>query len=188
MFVVADVLAFSIFLAQGEAYDLKRFATTDVFVLQSFLTLFAGILLLGGLVGLYIRQCDAAGRLAFLGFLLAFFGTALVVGDFYTNTFVTPLVALEIPDFLDDPVAGVLQVWLPFSSAVLALSWLLFSVATVRARAYPKITSWLLLIGVVVSLVPLPLFNLIFEAALGWLGFGLFKSKITSRHKSKSRR
>lgn len=188
MFVVAELLAFSIFIAQGEAYDLRRFATTDAFLLQSVLALFAGILSLGGLVGLYLRQFETAGRLGLIGFLLAFVGTVLVVGDFYTTTFVTPLVALEAPAFLDDPLAGVLQVWLPFSFGVLGLSWLLFSVATVRARVYPRLVSWLLLIGAVASLVPLPLFNLLFDAALGWLGFGLFRMMGISRHRSKPRR
>lgn len=188
MFVVAELLAFSIFLAQGEAYDLKRFATTDAFLLQSLLTLFAGILLLGSMVGLYVRQSEAAGKVGLIGFLLAFFGTALVVGDFYTNTFVTPLVALEAPAFLDNPLAGVLQVWLPFNFVVLAFSWLLLSVATVRARVYPRVASWSLLIGAVAALVPLPLVNLVFDAALAWLGFVLLTASGSSRRKSKSRR
>lgn len=33
--------------------------------------------LLGGLVGLYAKQSEAAGRLGFVGFLVAFLGTAL---------------------------------------------------------------------------------------------------------------
>ncbi len=188
MFIIAELLALSIFLRQAEAYDLKRFATTDAFLLQSFLTLFGGILLLGSMVGLYVRQSEAARKLGLVGFLLAFFGTALVVGDFYTNTLVTPLVALEAPAFLDNPLAGVLQVWLPFSFGVLAFSWLLLSVATVRARVYPRAASWTLLIGAVAALVPLPLVNLVFDAALAGLGFVLLTGNGSSRRKSESRR
>jgi hypothetical protein len=121
-FVVAELLAFSIFLSQGEAYDLRQIATTDAFLLQSLLTLIAGTLLLGGLVGLYVWQSEAAGWLGLTGFILAFFGTALVTGDFYANTFVTPLVAIEAPAFLDDALSGMLQVWLPFSFVLLALN------------------------------------------------------------------
>lgn len=40
------------------------------------------VFLLGGLVGPYIRQSEAAGKLGVVGFLLAFSGTALVEGDF----------------------------------------------------------------------------------------------------------
>ena len=138
VFAVAEVISFSIFASQGEDYDLAEVARSGAFFLQSFLTLFAGTFLLGGLVGLYLGQSQAAGRLGLLGFFFAFFGTAGVVGDFYANTFVTPLVALGEPEFLDDPLSGMLQVWLPFSFGVLALSWLPLAVATLRARVYPR--------------------------------------------------
>ena len=38
------------------------------------------VVLLGGLVGLYAKQSEAAGRLGFVGFLVAFLGTALPWG------------------------------------------------------------------------------------------------------------
>jgi hypothetical protein len=124
--------------------------------LQSLLTLFAGTLLLGGLVGFYLRQSQAAGRLGLVGFLLAFFGTAFVVGDFYANTFVTPLVAMGDPAFLDDPLSGILQAWLPVTFGLLAFSWLPLAVATLRARVYPRGPSWFLLVGAVLAWVPFP--------------------------------
>jgi hypothetical protein len=190
MFVVAELLAFAILVQQGSEYDLQQIARTGAFILQSLLTLFAGALLLGGMVGLYVRQSEAAGKLGLIGFLLAFFGTALVEGDFYANTFITPMVALEAPAFLDNPLSGLLQVWLPFSFGLLALCWLPFAVATVRAREYPRAVSWSLLGGAVVALVPVPLANLPFEAALAWLGLILLKARdyTSRRRRSKSRR
>ena len=106
MFVVAEMLAFSIFLREEDASDLRSFAASNTFILQSLLTLFAGTLLLGGLVGLYVNQSEAAGKLGLVAFLLAFLGTALVTGDFYANTVVTPMVAMEVPSFLDNPLSG----------------------------------------------------------------------------------
>ncbi len=188
MFVVAEMLAFSIFLREEDASDLRSFATSNTFILQSLLTLFAGILLLGGLVGLYVNQSEAAGKLGLVAFFLAFLGTALVTGDFYVNTVVTPMVAMEVPAFLDNPLSGFVQMWLPFSFGVLALSWLLLGVTTVRTRVYPRGASWLLLIGAVVALAPLPLDNLPFDAALAWLGFALLKERETPRRRSTSRR
>src|SRR3712207_6283931 len=130
MFVVAEMLAFSIFLREGDGYDLRSFATSNTFILQSLLTLLAGTLLLGGLVGLYVRQSEAAGKLGLIAFLLAFLGTALVTGGFYVNTVVTPMVAMEVPAFLDNPLSGFLQVWLPVSFGILTLSWLLLGVSS----------------------------------------------------------
>jgi uncharacterized membrane protein (DUF485 family) len=176
VFAIAEVIAFSIFTRGGD-YDLAEVAASGAFFLQSFLTLFAGTLLLGGLVGFYLRQSQAVGRLGLVGFLLAFFGTVFVVGDFYANTFVTPLVAQGAPEFLDDPLSGMMQVWLPFSFGFLAFSWLLLAVCTLRARIYPRGASWFLLVGAVLALVPFPLANLPFYAALAWTGLRLLRTR-----------
>ncbi len=192
VFAVAEVISVFILAAQGEDYDLGEVAASGAFFVQSLLTLFAGTLLLGGLVGLYLRQSEAAGRVGLGGFLLAFFGTAFVVGDFYANTFVTPLVALGAPAFLDDPLSGILQVWLPFSFGVLALSWLLLAVATLRAGVYPRGASWFLLVGALLALVPFPLANLPFYGALAWVGLHLLRARYVApgghRRSNKPRR
>jgi hypothetical protein len=178
MFAISELLALLIFAQQGEDYDLSQIATTAIFFWQSLLTLWAGALLLGGMPGLYARQSEAAGRLGLVGFVLAFFATVFVEGDFYSNTFITPLVAQDAPAlFMNSPLAGILQVWLPFDFVVLALGWLLLAASTVRARVYPRGASWFLLLGAFVALVPVPLANLPFEAALIWLGFVLLKTR-----------
>jgi len=176
VFAVAEVISFSIF-ARGGDYDLAEVAGSGAFFLQSLLTLFAGTLLLGGLVGFYLGQSQAAGRLGLVGFLIAFFGTVIVVGDFYANTFVTPLVAQGAPEFLDNPLSGMLQVWLPFSFGVLAFSWLLLAVCTLRARVYPRGPAWFLLVGAVLALVPFPLANLPFYGALARVGLHLMRAR-----------
>jgi hypothetical protein len=191
VFGVAELISLSIFADQGGDYNLGEIARSGSFFLQSLLTLLAGTLLLGGMVGIYLGQSAAAGRLGFFGFLVAFFGTALGVGDFYANTFVTPMVALGDPAFLEDPLSVVLQAWLPFSFGLIAISWLLFAVATLRARVYPRAPSWLLLVGAVVALVPIPLTNLPFYAAVAWLGLQLLKGRDVGaggRPRSKARR
>jgi hypothetical protein len=121
------------------------------------------------MVGFYLGQSEAAGRLGLVGFLLASFGTAFVVGDFHANTFVTPLVAQGATEFLDDLLSGILQVSLPFSFGVLGFSWLLVAVCTLRAHL-PAGTSWFLLVGAVLALVPFPRANLPFYAALALVG------------------
>jgi len=191
-FAVAEFISLSIFADQGEDYDLRQIARSGTFFFQSLLTLIAGILLLGGLVGIYLGQAQDAGRLGFIGFLLAFFGTALGVGDFYASTFVTPMAAQGAPAFLDDPLSVVLQLWSPFSFGLIALSWFVFAVATVRARVYPRAPSWLLLIGAVVAVVPFPLAKILFYAAVGWKGLRLLRARdiatIGSRSRSEARR
>jgi hypothetical protein len=155
-------------------------ASSNAFFLQSLLTWFAGALLLVALFGLYARQSEGAGKLGVIGFLFAFFGTVLITGDFYANTFVTPLVDLGHPELLDSPYSGVLQFWLPLEFGFLTLGWILFAVATLRARIYPRGASWLLLAGAVVALLPLPYVNIIFDAAVVWLGITLMKQSASA--------
>src|SRR5918998_1056315 len=69
VFAVAEVISFAIFAEQGEDYDLAEVAAGGSFFVQSLLTLFAGTLLLGGLVGFYLGQSGAAGSLGLVGFL-----------------------------------------------------------------------------------------------------------------------
>ncbi len=191
VFSVAELIAFSILVSHGAQYDLGEMARTGPFLIQSLLTLLSGMLLLGGLVGLYLKQSEAAGRSGFIAFLLAFFGTALVVGDFYTNTFVTPMVAREAPTFLDNPLSGILQVWLPFSFGLLALSWLLLGVVTIRAHVYPRAAGWFLLAAAFVALIPVPITHLPFFVALAWMGLYLLRVRNhavpRSRRQSKPR-
>lgn len=175
-FIIAELLTPFVAPNLSEAYrNVGTVALTDAFFAQSLLTLFAGAALLGGLVGLYARQSRSAGSLGTVGFLLAFFGTVLVTGDFYANTFITPLLALGNYEFLGGPLAGVLKLWFPMEFGFLAAAWLLFALATVRARVYPRGASWLLLVGALVALLPLPYVNIVFDAAIAWLGMALTK-------------
>jgi hypothetical protein len=153
-FIVAELLTPLVVPDLSETYlNVATVAFTNAFFAQSLLTLFGGAVLLGGLVGLYARQTQATGRLGTVGFLVAFFGTMLVTGDFYANTFVTPLLAIGNYEFLESTSAGVLRLWFPTEFGFLGAAWLLFAVATVRARVYPRGVAWLLLVGAVLALV-----------------------------------
>lgn len=188
-FILAEVLTPMLLVTNPDA--LSRVALTDRFVIQSMLTLLAAMLLLAGLVGLYAFQAREAGRLGAIGFSIAFFVTALMLGDFYANTFVTPVLAVGVPDALDVPNvpnAGVLSLWLPLEFGFLALAWLPFAVATVRARVYPRGAAWLLVVGALVALIPLPYVNIPFDVAVAWLGFALMKRSASPSPKRHLRR
>ena len=172
-FIIAEVLTPITLFTNPDT--LSRVALTDRFVVQSLLTFLAAMFLLAGLVGLYAFQSREAGRLGAVGFPIAFFATALMLGDLYANTFVTPALALGVPNALDGHNAGVLALWLPLEFGFLALAWIPFALLTVRAAIYPHGAAWLLTGGAVVALVPLPYINVPFDAAVAWLGSALMK-------------
>ena len=185
-FIIAEVLTPIRLVTNPDA--LSRVALTDRFVVQSMLTFLAAMLLLAGLVGLYAFQSREAGRLGAIGFPVAFFVTALMLGDFYANTFVTPALAIGVPNALDVHNAGVLAFWLPLEFGFLALAWFPFAVATLRAGVYPRGSAWLLVVGALVALVPLPYVNVPFDAAVAWLGIALMKRSASPSPRQRLRR
>ena len=164
LFVVADLLNLLVIPdTLSTAFDdLGQIATTNGFFVQSLITLLAGMLLLVALIGLYLTQSEVTGKLGAVGVLIAYVGTLLMVGDFYANTFVTPLVAMSVPEYLSTYEAGLLRLWFPVEFGLFTVSWLLFAIATLRARVYPGGAALSLIIGSVLAVPPLPFTNVLF--------------------------
>ncbi len=127
----------------------------------------AGLLLALGLVGLYAHQAEDAGYLGLAGFLAAFI--ALWLG----------------------------QENIGWAALLANVGWVLFGVAALGARTYPRLAIILLIVGAalagVVNLLLLAiefggtalgfvvgvgaLVDIIFYAGVGWLGLSLFRGR-----------
>ena len=150
------------------------------YALQSKIDLLAAVLLLGGLVGLYARQAQAAGLLGLAAFLVAFLGTALLMGFLWTNAFIVPSLAAKPPVLVEAPkllTGGVTPLGFYLSLAAFALGWGLFGVATLRAGIYPRTAAVLLVIGAIINLLPAPFLGFVFAVAVMWMGFNLFTGR-----------
>ncbi len=90
--VVGDILRLFVDVESAGA------ATGTSYALVFWMYLIGGVLLLLGLVGLYASQSEAAGVLGLVGFLVAFVGTALLVGVLWFELFITPALAAEAPE------------------------------------------------------------------------------------------
>jgi len=156
-------------------------------------TFSCGFLLLG-LPGLYAAQSERAGRLGLVGFLMLFFGTLFfAISNNYG--FIAPVLAAQAPAMLDainayPPVVAL--------NALLAVGFfvgfILFGIATLRARVLPRQTGILMIMGSPLNMVGAVLGLLVSEAlwivailgalvlglGLAWAGYSLWSSKITS--------
>jgi hypothetical protein len=139
------------------------------------LFLLGAILVLGGLVGLYARQSEQAGSLGLVGFLVTFLGMALVVGASWERAFTEPALAQVSPELLAQDPPGWVNFGFILSFALASVGWLLFGVATLRAGVYPRAAAILLIVGALISFVPLPLTEVFLAVAIAWLGFDLFR-------------
>ena len=146
-----------------------QLATTTSYTVDLLYLLSTALLLLG-LVGLYTSQSQATGLLGLVGFLTAFLGTVLLVGTLWFEVFVTPeLAESELGQ------TGYLLMLL-FG----AVGWILFGVATLRARVYPGWAAILLIVGGVIAFLPVPLVGIVFSVAVAYLGYILFTGRVRS--------
>lgn len=161
-------------LSLGVDLESAASAATLPYALVFLLYLLGGVLLLLGLVGLYAAQSEAAGVLGLAGFLTAFLGTSLFSGALWFELFVTPSLASEAPGLAEAELglAG-----FAISFLLVVIGWLLFGVATLRARVYPRPAAALLIVGAVLSFAPIPLSGLVLSVAVAWLGFALFTGR-----------
>ncbi len=188
---LAAVLA-GVLLVIGEilhsTIDFKNFsqaALTGTYTLGALLFLLSNVLLLVGLVGLYARQSEAAGLLGMVGFLVALVGTGLAIGVSWEEVFVPPALAQLIqsdpavadPALLDAGPPAWVNFGFVLSFALFALGWLLFGVATLRARVYPRAAAIVLIVGAVLAFFPLPFSTVVFAAAVSWMGFALLTGR-----------
>ena len=153
--------------------DPAEIVTTGAYLADGVTRVLAGILLLVGLVGLYARQSEASGTLGLVAFLVAFAGTALILGTWWTNAFVAPVLAQEDSRLLETGPTGVMSVAFTLSFALAAVGWLLFGLVSLRAGVYPRAAAVVLMIGAVLTFVPLPGGQVVFEVGLAWLGLAL---------------
>ena len=138
------------------------------------------VLVLLALPGLYVIQAAQAGRLGLAGFLLVFTGVALGMGHFYLLAFVRGTIGDTFPEAAA-AVRGAARVVAPAELSTFVLGWVLFGVATMRARVLPRVPAAMLIGGVALVLTrPLlpvdgPVGGLLIGAGLAWLGVALYR-------------
>jgi len=130
-------------------------AATPGWIALQTLLLLADALLLLGLVGLYVFQSGESGIVGLVGFLAAFAGTVLVAGAIWLQAFMVPIVAQATPEFLEADPTGSLYVGFVASFVVYVVGWLLFGLASLRARRVPRWASLLTMAGAVLIFVGL---------------------------------
>ena len=178
LLLIGDILDL-LSLATGPE-NLSEAATTASFAFTFLLYLIGSALLLVGLVGLYVSQSEASGVLGLVGFAVAFLGSALVLGAVWAQLFVAPYLAVSAPAALDAEPTGTLAVGFTLTFALSALGWLLFGLAVLRAGVYPRAAAIALMVGAVISFLPIPASGIVLDVAVVWLGFTLLTGTGTS--------
>ncbi len=174
LLVIAALWSLIFEVPGGGPESFSEAAVTSSFAITTGMSLLAAVLILLGLVGLNLRQAEAAGALGRVGFLVAFLGTALVVGASWTTFFVTPSLALDAPELLDAvEEAGSLDIGFIVSFSVLSGGWALFGVSALKAQTYPRWAAIVLILAALMGFLPFTgaASPLVFGVAVALLGF-----------------
>jgi hypothetical protein len=175
------LLSFVLYLLIVGGDRISEAATSAAFFLPSGAQLVAMALLLIGLVAMFVRQAEALGALGLTGFVFALLGTTLAAGAAWSQVFVVPRLSEVAPSVADQGAGSVLAGFV-LSFLLFGVGWILFGVATLRTQLFPRWAVILLIVGAIISIVPLPSRALIVEIAAGYLGFTLLTGRSTSEH------
>jgi hypothetical protein len=170
LIVITDlVLALTI----GSA-DTYSGTTTEQIAAVSFLA--GKVLILIGLIGLYLHQAEVAGRFGLVAFLVALVGTALMVSSDWSEVFIAPILMQAAPTLMDEP-PSLLMVGFLLNYGLETLGWLLFGVATFRARVFPRAAAAMLTVGVLLPFVGPSWSFVVWNSAIIWLGLIVLREK-----------
>jgi hypothetical protein len=149
---------------------------TNAFAGWAALSLFTLALLQVALIGLYVPQQYTSGTLGWVGFLLAFIGTSITFLVVLIYAIVASPMTPADPDFLEAGPPGPFILYFP----LFCLGWFLLGAAFLKSSAYPRPAALLLMLGALVTLYPHPITNIVFSAAIAWLGLALLVGRDTS--------
>lgn len=168
---VATLVLFAVVVGSG---TISEAAVSPAFYAPTLAALSSTVLLLVGLIGLFVRQAGELRILGLVGFVVAVAGTALAAGGQWTYVFVLPYLAAEAPSLADTSSGSVVAGFM-LSYVVMAAGWLLFGIASLRTRVFPRWMVVLLIVGAVVAIVPMPSRTLLLGIAVACLGVALIR-------------
>lgn len=145
--------------------------------LRMSLALLAMFALLLALTGLYARQVPESGKLALVGYLVAFLGTMLVAGNWWYEAFIGPALREQAPEILTTAPGGSILIGAVLTGLTFAAGWVTFGIASFRARVFPRLAAVLMTVaGVGGILTLISPFQIPLALAVGWMGLWLVRS------------
>ena len=137
--------------------------------------------LLAVLVTAYSWEADEAGVFGAVGVLVALVGTMFLAGDLWFEAFAVPWLGDVAPAALHVP-GGTLVIGAFTSYVLFAIGWVLFGLASIRARVFPLPISIAIVVGGVIGFqAALPPFAIPLAVSISWLGLWMIRMPATKR-------
>jgi hypothetical protein len=136
---------------------------------------FAGLLI--ALFAAYERQAREAGTFGLAALFAAIVGTLTLGANMWFEGFAAPWLVEVAPQIVTAESKGIWVIGYFSSYVLFALGWVMFGLASLRARVFPVRISVALVVGGLIGfLAALPPFGVPLGLALMWLGGWLIKT------------
>jgi hypothetical protein len=179
--------ALVLFVVVAGSGTISQAATSTVFYAPTLAALGSTLALLLVLVAMFVRQSGELGSFGVVAFVIALTGTALAAGASWTYVFVVPYLARNAPGLADESSGSVL-VGFVVSYLLMGVGWLLFAVTTLRTKVFARWAVVLLIVGAVITVVPMPSRTLVLAVAAACLAFAAHRDvsrwPLTTRSRS----
>lgn len=152
----------------GEAGDPDAFMSSTGAKLAGMTGFVGACLLVVGLLGLAVRYVPVLGRGARTALGVLGFATAVTAGSAATLALVVPYIVEDLPALGTNPPAVVPPSFI-LSGVVMGVCGIVLAVALRRASAAPRWATTLLMVGSVVTMLPLPSRFFLLAIAVGAL-------------------
>ena len=157
--------------------DLVAMMTDPLFLVFNAAYAITFPLLLIALVAIYWRQAGEAGLFGAVAFCIALTGTVALAGDMWFEGFAVPWLAQVVPVVFGADRTGslVMAAWL-VSVVLFSLGWILFGLASLRARVLPRALSIAVAIGGLIGFqAAMPLWGVALGLAVAAVGVWLIR-------------
>lgn len=171
LLVAGELMYFVIGVGDAMEGSAEVLASTSS-IFQGMLFLLGGVLLVGAVFSVYSRYAAYAGTLGLAGFLVAFVGTVLTAGMLWDGAFILPALAAEAPALIEssEPPSLIAAVGFNLSPALFSAGWLLLGLAMFRTHSLPRTAAILLMLGAILSFIPMPFTYIPLGLAVAWVG------------------
>lgn len=118
------------------------------------------VLALFGVIGFYLVQREESGVLGLSGFFILFIGLALGIGGFSPDAYVFPVLAKHSATanlllFSGPLLSGSIGKLLAISALAQIVGYILFGIASLRAKILSPLATWFVLLGFVLTNLPI---------------------------------
>ena len=158
LLIVFELGMFAIFASQGfNDADMAAISQQPGYITMSLLAVLAAAIAVPATLAMYRQHAEESATFGLVAAAVMCLGLVMVAGVFWTFAFIQPWLAGQAPELVtNDGPGGWAEAGFMASFFTAGAGFLLFGIAMVRARVFPRWAGVVTVVAGIVSFTPLP--------------------------------